>query len=32
MTALDILESSEFRDEINAYHDAQVPKEYQGKY
>ena len=32
MTALDILESSEFRDKINAYHDAQVPKEYQGKY
>ena len=28
MTALDILESSEFRSEINAYHDAQVPKEY----
>ena len=32
MTALDILECSDFRDEINAYHEAQVPKEYKGKY
>lgn len=31
MTALDILESSDFRDQINAYHEAQVPKEYKGK-
>ena len=32
MTALDILASSDFRDQINAYHEAQVPKEYKGKY
>ena len=32
MTALDILASSDFRNQINAYHEAQVPKEYKGKY
>ena len=31
MTALDILEDSKFRDEINAYHDAQVPERYHEK-
>ena len=32
MTALDILESAELREEIRAYHEAQVPKEYRDKY
>ena len=32
MTALDILESAELREEICAYHEAQVPKEYRDKY
>ena len=31
MTALDILEDSKFRDEINAFHDAQVPERYHEK-
>lgn len=32
MTGFDILESQEFRDEINRFHEEQVPKEYKGKY
>lgn len=32
MTALDILENAEFREEIRNYHDSQIPKEYREKY